>query len=341
MPKLHRPRHGILPLFLALIAFLFALPAASRCDALEEAARALAARVAALPRLPESAALAWENRSTLSEYQSDALRRAFIAGLSGGRLTFAANASAPVLRVTLTDTPARILLIAVLQPGEAQDAILMEVERAALPAEQGVSSAARLEKELLWRQPEPVLDGIEWAEAANQESFLLLLTRNSFLRLRSAKEGRYAADAVPLPGSLLLPWPREGAAGFVAVALAPAAQLKIRMNQKLCDVTLGEKPGLSCAAEAGETRAEPVIAASCNRASYRLLMGGADRTEKDWIQAAESAGGESGKLTARMDMPGPVVSVTPRREGNSAIAIVRNLLTGDYEVHRITLACGN
>ncbi len=217
----------------------------------------------------------------------------------------------------------------------------MEVERAALPAEQGASSAARLDRQLLWRQPAPVLDGIEWAEGASQESYLLLLTRDSLLRLRSAKDGRYAGDAVPLPGALLLPWPREGAAGFVAGSPAQLAQLKIRMNRRLCDVSLGEKPGLNCNEDAGGAKAEPVIAASCDRGSYRLITGGEDRTERDWIQAAESAAGESGKLTPRMDMPGPVLSITARREGNSAVAIVRNLTTGDYEVYRITLACGN
>ncbi|MBZ5527433.1 MAG: hypothetical protein LAN71_05975 [Acidobacteriia bacterium] len=346
--NLHRPVHANAALVLALLAALFVFPRASRADALEDAARTLAAKVAAIPRLPVSAALAWENRSSLSESQSAVLRRALTLALAGGRLLLVENASVPVLRVTLSDTPAHILLIAVLQPAEAEDAILLELDRAAFPADQDFSLAARIERQLLWRQPEPLLDGIEWAEGANQESFLVLLTRDSLLRARSAKDGWRSAmsgagvtDSAPLPASLLLPWPREGEAGFAAVSPALPTQLKIRMNRKACSVALGEKLGLSCDGEAGGAKPDPVIAAPCTRASYRLLTGGGDHNEKDWIQAVESVAGEGSRLTPRLEMPGPVLALTVRPEGNSALAIVRNLLTGDYEVYRITLACGN
>jgi hypothetical protein len=337
----HRPVHATAALVLALLAALFVFPRTARADALEDAARTLAGKVAALPRLPASAALAWENRSSLSEYQSAILRRAFISALAGGLFLLVENAAVPVLRVTLSDTPAHILLIAVLQPAEEQDPVLLEIDRAAFPAGQGVSLAARIERQLLWRQPEPLLDGIEWAEGANQESSLLLLTRDSLLRARSAQDGWRVMDSAPLPDSLLLPWAREGEAGFAAVSPALPPQPKIRMNRKVCAVTLGEKLGLSCDGEAGGAKPDAVIAAPCSRENYRLLTGGGDRNEKDWIQAQESVDGEGARLTPRMEMPGPVLALTARPEGNSAIAIVRDLLTGDYEVHRITLACGN
>jgi len=337
----HRPVHAAAALVLALLAAVLAFSPASRADALEDAARTLAAKVAALPRLPVSAALSWENRSSLSEYQSALLRRAFLSALAGGRLLLVENAAAPVLRVTLSDTPAHILLVAVLQPAEEQDPVLLEMDRAAFPAGQGVSLAARIERQLLWHQPEPLLDGIEWAEGANPESSLLLLTRDSLLRVRSAQDGGRARDGVPLPASLLLPWPREGQAGFTTGASTLPPQPKIRMNGKVCGVTLGEKLALSCDGDAGGAKPDPLIAAPCSKENYRLLTGGGDRNETDWIQAEKSADGEGARLTPRLEMPGPVLALTARPEGNSAIAIVRNLLTGDYEAHRITLACGN
>jgi hypothetical protein len=340
----HRPVPAA-ALVLALLAALSVFSPASRADAIEDAARTLAAKVAALPRLPASATLAWENRSSLPEFLSSVLRSAFTSALAGGKISFIENASAPVLRVTLSDTPAHILLIAVLQPAEApaqpEDAILLEIDRSAIPVVLVISSEARIERQLLWRQPEPLLDGIEWAEGASQESSLFLLTRDSLVRARPSKDGWRVTGSAPLPASLLLPWPRAGEAGFAAVSPTLPPQLNIRMNRKMCAVTLGEKLALNCDGDTDGAKSKRLIAAPCSQRKYLLLTGSGDRNEKDWIQAVKSAPDEGTWLTPRLEMPGPVLALTARPEGNSAIAIVRNLLTGDYEVHRITLACGN
>lgn len=340
---LHRSAHAAIALCLALFGAVFLFSSVCRADALEDAARALAARVAAIPDLPASVTLVWDNHSSLTEEQSAILRRAFLAALPAGRVVTEAGASLPVLRVTLSDTPARILLIAVLQSAEAspqtEGAIFLELDRAALPSGQGPSHAVRVTGQLLWRQPEPLLAGIEWPEVAGGPASLFLLTRESLLRVALAEDGWRVKDSVPLPDSLLLPWPRPGEAGYSPVSAASPPQLQFRMNGKICAVVPGEKLLLSCEASVAGAAPEPALLAPCNMESYRLLTGGADRNEKDWIQGTEAAGG--GLLTRRLELPGPVHSLTAAPAGNSAIAVVRDLSTGDYEVYRITLACGN
>jgi hypothetical protein len=48
--------------------------------------------------------------------------------------------------------------------------------------------------------------------------------------------------------------------------------------------------------------------------------------------------GDSGVLS---EFSGPVLSTNGEQNPGSALVVARNLRTGNYEVYKITLACGN
>jgi hypothetical protein len=50
---------------------------------------------------------------------------------------------------------------------------------------------------------------------------------------------------------------------------------------------------------------------------------------------------KSASSVAELDLPGPALSVSNGQRTRSDTAVVFNLSTGNYEVYRITLACGN
>jgi hypothetical protein len=80
-----------------------------------------------------------------------------------------------------------------------------------------------------------------------------------------------------------------------------------------------------------------------------LATGKADWTDTDRITAFQFEEPAALLLDSSVDLPGPVLSVGPEQipsEGdftgglrNGALAIVRNLKTGEYEAYRISMAC--
>jgi hypothetical protein len=77
---------GWLFLRLLLVVFLLALPCASRADSLEDTARALARKVAAVPQRERRFFLSWQNHSSLSDENSEALKESFTNELGGENL---------------------------------------------------------------------------------------------------------------------------------------------------------------------------------------------------------------------------------------------------------------
>jgi hypothetical protein len=80
-----------------------------------------------------------------------------------------------------------------------------------------------------------------------------------------------------------------------------------------------------------------------------LATGKADWTDNDRITAFQFVEPAALTLDSSVDLPGPVLSLGPEQipsEGdftgglrNGALAIVRNLKTGEYEAYRISMAC--
>jgi hypothetical protein len=41
------------------------------------------------------------------------------------------------------------------------------------------------------------------------------------------------------------------------------------------------------------------------------------------------------------EFPGPIVGINGEQNPSSALVVAQNLRTGNYEIYKITLACGN
>jgi hypothetical protein len=87
----------------------------------------------------------------------------------------------------------------------------------------------------------------------------------------------------------------------------------------------------------------------CDAGWSVLATGKADWTDNDRITAFQFVEPAALTLDSSVDLPGPVLSLGPEQipsEGdftgglrNGALAIVRNLKTGEYEAYRISMAC--
>lgn len=78
----------------------------------------------------------------------------------------------------------------------------------------------------------------------------------------------------------------------------------------------------------------------CGREWQVLATKPGDATQMDAVTAYEFEGSQMVAVSAAVDLPGPVTSLSPGSDGKTAVAIVRNLKTGRYEAYRLTVSCG-
>jgi len=77
----------------------------------------------------------------------------------------------------------------------------------------------------------------------------------------------------------------------------------------------------------------------CGTGWQLLVTGPGDWTEADSVQAYEIVNRQAVAVSPRVELPGPVMSLAPADELGTAVAAVRNLKSGRYEVYRLWVSC--
>jgi hypothetical protein len=186
--------------YAVLTALLLSLPQGIlAAENLNGAARELANKTAAFVGRGEAISLTWRNLSSLDSSELSAARRAFEAALreSGTR---PGEAAAPVeAQVTLSENGRQFLLVEEIRRGDERQVWISAWPRPAAAPEAG--TALRLERTLLWRQGEQILDAAVAGDTA------LVLSR-SWITWLSRSNGQWTAGpTLTLPGPKN--WPRD------------------------------------------------------------------------------------------------------------------------------------
>ena len=84
-----------------------------------------------------------------------------------------------------------------------------------------------------------------------------------------------------------------------------------------------------------------MLTSSCDSSDWNLEADGNDWSTTDLLQAVPADTSRQGSAAVLSEFPGPVLSINEEQNPNSALIVARNLRTGNYEVYRITLACGD
>jgi hypothetical protein len=72
-----------------------------------------------------------------------------------------------------------------------------------------------------------------------------------------------------------------------------------------------------------------------------LKSDGTDWASEDRLLLRSSGAGSGNAPVAEMSMPGAVFSVAAGPDAASAAVVVRNLVSGNFEVYRVGLVCAN
>jgi len=337
--KMSPSRSRGLALPCVLLAFFFAcLPSPLRADSLEDAARSLARKAAEVPQRERLFSLTWQNHSSLADDRSEAMKQSFSEQLRNENLVLKQEPNAPVLQVSIEETPASYILVASVPASNGSAIRIAKLPRASLPSREISGTPLRFVKELIWQQSEPILDALEAGEGQQKLGPLLILGRDSLSLYRRENDRWELQDLKHIPASeKAVRAPR----GQIQFSTGSEQQIALLLPGQSCEVTIAEKIGLNCQGAPRQWKEEMMLASPCDRSVWSLQSESKDWTAPDRLLLRNLSLPRSAPSAADLDLPGPLLSISMGQDMQSGTTVVFNLSTGNYEVYRVTLACGN
>jgi len=306
-------------------------------------ARELSKKIMRILGRQDAISLRFENRSGLAAAEVAAIRAAIETEMKrlGARTTSGVGTAGAT--ITFSENVRGLLWVAEVSD-EKSDVVLMEVRQPAGNGDSALSGIA-LEKDLLWSQEAPLLDVSDLPAAADHDAYVVLLEPARLQLARRAGRGLEVVRIVELPRSTADPRVPQGRVG------QDGEGMQVVFAREQCQVPWSPTAAVHCqpsaqnatvpasdAEQGGGQRAE--LAPVCARGRYQLRAGQADWTEPDTIQVFQARGNEWVAAGSRVPLPGPVMSLLPSGQGDSAWAVVKNLTSGKYEVYSLSISCG-
>jgi hypothetical protein len=320
--------------------FLFAAgdPAHAQEQTLEESVERLARKAAALPH-EHRMALLWTNHAALSEQRAERLRALFEQRLEGAQVRFLQGEAAPVLRVSIADTPSRIVFTASVPAEGSTNVVIESVARTVVGVDERPSNTVRLEKELLWQQEARILSAVLPSSPAVAEKEMILLTEDALV-IYGEVQGSWKQRSTKL-----LPGPRQpprSARGQLLLVEENVERVGVLLPGRRCETNLTDDSTIACVSGNSDWPGGRLLSLpACGAQTWWLKSDGADWNEEDRLLLRSSAAAKESPPAAEWSAPGSVFAIGAGPNAASAAVVVRNLSTGNYEVYRVELACTN
>ena len=88
-------------------------------------------------------------------------------------------------------------------------------------------------------------------------------------------------------------------------------------------------------------RGQTLLTSPCDGSSWKLLTSRSEPNAREVLQVVPDGAMREASAVVLSEFPGPIVGTNGERNPSSALVITQNLRTGNYEIYKITLACGN
>lgn len=325
--------------FFLFFSFVIVTGAAARPDTLEDCVERLAKKAVALPH-ERRMSLVWTNHAAaLSEQRAEKLRVAFAAQVEASQVRIVLGETAPAMRVTIEQTPTQIVFTAVV-PGEGNTSVAIEeTPRAGASIEDVPRSQVQLKKELLWQQEAKILSAAMLAQSAQFEKRLAVLTEEA-LQIYGGQPGNWKLEF-----SKVLPGPRpaqRSARGQLMVAEEPNGRVAILLPGRRCEASAADDSALVCANSTPEWPSGRLMALpSCAAQTWWLKGEGADWATEGRLLLRSAGAGKESTAVGELGFAGPVISIAAGDSSGNAAVVIRDLSSGNYEVYRVAVACGD
>jgi hypothetical protein len=302
---------------------------------LDDALHQLADRIASMPNLHGPFRLEILEDSSLAAETGKDWQDVFRKELESRHINLTEDPAAALLRIGVAETPTEIVLSAGVRLADRDEVRLVTFPRATFRLASLPVAPVRLEKQLVYQSTDRLLDASSLWNGAST-GMVLLAVRNGELAVLRIDASGALQQSVPLTvaGPLLSRDPR-------AELTAQADAVSVLLPGRTCQFTWAASGDAKCHSVKSTWRAATVLTPSCDAGGWKLLADGSDWTTPDLLQAVPENSMQKGSASILSDFPGPIISTNGEQNPSSALAVTRNLRTGNYEVYKITLACGN
>jgi hypothetical protein len=339
-PRPDRPLlYKSLLLLFVFVAFAFTARAqslaAEKTAPLDDALRQLAGRVTSISGLHGPLRLEFFHQASGVADQSKEWQETFRKGLEQHYLAVTQDASAALLRVGLAETPTQVVLSASVHATEKDEVRLVTFPRANFRAANLPVVPVRSEKQLVYESSDRILDAT-YLWNGTESGMLLLVYQGSGLSVLRLDGTGELKQAIPLDPSTV-----RTSRDLRAELVVRADDATVLLPGKTCQITWADSADAKCHSAKPTWRSSTILTPTCDAGSWRLQADGADWSTSDLLQVVPVDSARKGSTGMFSDFPGPILSINGEQNPASALVVTRNLRTGNYEVYRITLACGN
>ena len=302
---------------------------------LDDALRQLAERVIAIPNLHGPLRLQFFQDPAFESETGKDWQTTFRNELQQHHLTLIDDPNATLLRIGLAETPTQLVLSAATRISEKDEVRFLTLPRTEFRAANLPVAPIRIERQLVFQLPDRILDASSLWDGT-EGGMALLAFRNATLSVLRIDSTGQLTQTIPLASFGVPPF-RD-----------PRGELTIRANagvalfpSRSCEFTWTSASDAKCHPTKSTWRAPTVLTPSCDTGGWKLLADGPDWSTPDILQVVPDGTLRQGSATLLIDFPGPILSINGEQNPASALVVTKNLRTGNYEVYKITLACGN
>lgn len=309
-------------------------PSAATSTTLEYAVHQLADRVSSIPNFRGAVRIQFYEDAALTSETGQDWQDVFRKELEETRFTITEDAAANVLRVGLTETPTALVLSAGVRINEKEEARFAMLPRTTFRAANLPVVSVRIEKEQVFQSGERILDA--GALTGSETGLLLLAYRGTELSVMRVDGSGVITQIVSLASAGVRT--SRDSRGEVSAA---SYEANVILPGKRCQIGWAAAGDVKCRATKVAWRASVVLKASCDAEGWKLVADGADWSSPDLLQVVPESALRKRSAVLLSDFPGPILSISAGQSASSALVVTRNLRTGNYEVYKVTLACGN
>ena len=340
------------PLLFLLVTL--AIPGIARGATLEESAKALSAKIAAILPVGQPASCEVRNRSSLGAAEVSRIELAVKAQVSGCSAPHPeAGSTGLTVVVTLSENWKEMVWTGEIHQGDAVHAVLLAVPRAGENRFAANSMHVTLRSQKFWEGPARILDALEISNGAGR-SWLVLLLPDS-LSIQDLQTGDINKMEIA-PGTATSRDPRgrldtEPGGSFIWYSVA-GQTCKVNLETRgtsecpsATEMTASASRNFRALTDLSPTPAllpgmgmELTIGPVCGGTNQFLATAARDYTQADSLQVFQLEPNGATPMSAPLDFPGPILDLHAAPGPNRAVA--RNLSTGNYEAYRLDISCG-
>jgi hypothetical protein len=308
---------------------------------LRETAQKLAERVATIPGLHGALRLEWHPDASWSEGESARCQEILRGEFEKRALNLTEDAGAIALEVFAAETPTHVVLTARTRISERDEVRIVAVARSLLPSGSLPVAPVRLERQMIYESADRILDA---SSAGNGEDggLAILLYRNfEIVALRVDRKGSVKESVSLDPANVK---PSRDPRGELALHGASAS---VQLPGKICEFSWGTPGDVKCRSEKpspankSDWRGQTLLTSACDGSSWKLLNSRSEPNAREVLQVVPDGAMREASAAVLNEFPGPIVGTNREQNPNSALVIAQNLRTGNYEIYKVTLACGN